>query len=425
VPHNLTLVSVGKLVRQSREGGFAVTEWKSDIPMAVAGFNYGEFKRKQVTDEPTHYDIEAYATTDVPDFLRGAKELMSLTPSAMADSALATAQNSIRLFTIWFGAAPYGRIAITQQPQFNFGQSWPTLVYLPVTAFLDDTQRWALMGRHAFNFAHFIQEVTPHEIAHQWWGHMVGWSSYHDQWLSEGFADFSAGLYLQATEKKPDKYRQYWERSRKAILEKNEYGRSANDAGPLWMGLRLNTERNGRAYNRLVYPKGGYVLHMLRSLMWESKTGDSDFIAMMHDFVQTNLHKTASSETFRAMVQKHMKPIMDVEGNGDIGWFFREWVLGTDIPKYGLEYSLKQDGDAWLLSGKLTQSEVPESFVMRVPVYLEFDNGMMRLGSVRIQGSHTVDAMKALRLPKKPKRVLINVNYDVLASESSSKEVSY
>ena len=67
-------------------------------------------------------------------------------------------------------------------------------MYLPVSAFLDSTQLCRLLGQGAFNFTHFIQEVTPNEVAHQWWGHMVGWSSYHDQWLSEGFADFSAGL---------------------------------------------------------------------------------------------------------------------------------------------------------------------------------------------------------------------------------------
>jgi hypothetical protein len=423
VPRKLTLVGVGKLAREEREDDFAVTEWKTNTPIAVAGFNYGDFKRKQVKDEVAKYQIEAYATTGVPDMLRGAAQQLSLTPSAMADSALAIAQNSIRLFNYWFGEAPYGRIAITQQPQFNFGQSWPTLVYLPISAFFDETQRWELMGEHAFRFGHFIQEVTPHEISHQWWGHMVGWSSYHDQWLSEGFADFSAGLYLQATEKKPDKYRQYWERGRKAILEKNEFGRSANDAGPLWMGLRLNCEKNPGAYNRLVYPKGGYFLHMLRSLMWDPKTGDQDFIAMMHDFVQSNLYKAASSEKFQATVQKHMKPAMDAEGNGSIGWFFREWLFGTAIPKYSFEYSVKQDGGSWLLSGKLTQGDVPDNFVMRVPIYVEFDNGLIRLGSARIRGNMTGEVLKDLKLPKRPKRVLINANHDVLASESISKEM--
>ncbi len=121
---------------------------------------------------------------------------MALTPSSVAQNTLVDAQNSIRVFEHWFGKVPYGRIAITQQPQFNFGQSWPSLVYLPVSAFLDSTQRWLLMGTSAFNFANFVDELTPHEVAHQWWGHAVGWASYHDQWLSEGFADYSAALFL-------------------------------------------------------------------------------------------------------------------------------------------------------------------------------------------------------------------------------------
>ena len=36
-----------------------------------------------------------------------------------------------------------------------------------------------------------------HEVAHQWWGIGVDFASYHDQWLSEGFANFSGLWYLQ------------------------------------------------------------------------------------------------------------------------------------------------------------------------------------------------------------------------------------
>ena len=141
----------------------------------------------------------------------------------------------MRLFQHWFGDAPYGRIAITQQPEFNFGQSWPTLVYLPMSAFLDATQRYELMGQQAFRFASFIQEVTPHEISHQWWGHMVGWASYHDQWLSEGFAEFSAGLFVEATSKAGE-VDKFWDRLRDEIVQKNPFGNSPNDAGPVWLG---------------------------------------------------------------------------------------------------------------------------------------------------------------------------------------------
>jgi hypothetical protein len=173
-PRQYTLVSVGKLVSETRDGSNTVSEWMSEIPLAVAGFNYGDFKKKSISDPQAKYDLEVYTTANVPDVLREFTEGMTLTPSAMAQNALVDAQNSMRVFQKLFGDAPYGRLAVTQQPQFAFGQSWPTLVYLPVSAFLDPTQRWQMMGAQSFKFTEFIDEVTPHEIAHQWWGHMGG-----------------------------------------------------------------------------------------------------------------------------------------------------------------------------------------------------------------------------------------------------------
>ena len=423
VPRQYTLVGVGKLEKEWREDDYMASHWVSEVPLAVAGFNYGLYKKKSVYDNTTHYQIEAYATTETPDYLRLHAPNMNLTPSAMAESAMIDAQNAIRCYSLWFGDAPYGRIAITQQPAFNFGQSWPTLVYLPVSAFLDSTQRWMLMGGSAFRFADFIQEVTPHEVAHQWWGHMVGWASYHDQWLSEGFADFSAGVFLQQTEPKPDKFLKYWERAQEMITAKNNFGNRPNDAGPLWMGIRLDTFKTGGAYRRMIYPKGGFVLHMLRYLMYERDTGDKDFIAMMHDFVATYLNQNASTESFKSVVEKHMKPALDLERNGKMDWFFREWVYGTEIPSYRLEYSLAPEpGGKFLFTAKVTQSGVSSRFVMGVPIYFDFDGHVMRAGSVALLGNMTSSEVK-LRLPKKPKRVLLNANHDVLAAETVVKEM--
>jgi hypothetical protein len=423
VPKQYTLVGVGKLDKEWREGDYAASHWVSDVPMAVAGFNYGLFKKKSVFDEKTHYQIEAYATSETPDYLRRFSTNMSLSPTAMAESAMVDAQNAMRLFTAWFGDAPYGRIAITQQPAFNYGQSWPTLVYLPISAFFDSTQRWMMMGTSAFGFAEFIQEVTPHEVSHQWWGHMVGWASYHDQWLSEGFADFSAGLFLQQTEPKPDKYLKYWERAQETVMAKNRFGIRPNDAGPLWMGIRLNTFKNGGAYSRLVYPKGGFVLHMLRYLMLDRETGDKDFIALMHDFVATYLNRNASTESFQSVVEKHMKPSLDLERNGKMDWFFRQWVYGTEAPSYRMEYSLAPEaGGKFLFTAKVTQSGVSSRFVMAAPIYFDFDGHVVRAGEVALLGNMTSNEIK-LRLPKKPRRVLLNANHDVLAAETVVKEI--
>jgi hypothetical protein len=423
VPRQYTLVGVGKLEKEWREDEYMASHWVSDVPMAVAGFNYGLFKKKSVYDDKTHYQIEAYATSEVPDELRRYARNMTLSPSAMAESAMVDAQNAIRCYQVWFGDAPYGRIAITQQPAFNYGQSWPTLVYLPISAFFDSTQRWMLMGGSAFRFAEFIQEVTPHEVAHQWWGHMVGWASYHDQWLSEGFADFSASVFLQTTEPKSGKFEKYWDRARETILAKNSFGNRPNDAGPLWMGIRLDTFKTGGAYRRLIYPKGGFVLHMLRYLMYDRDTGDKDFIAMMHDFVATYLNRNASTESFKSVVEKHMKAALDLERNGKMDWFFREWVYGTEVPSYRLEYSLAPEpGGKFMFTAKVTQSGVSSRFVMGVPIYFDFDGSVQRAGSVALLGNMTSNEVK-LRLPKRPKRVLLNANHDVLAAETVVKEM--
>jgi hypothetical protein len=422
VPKKFTLVSVGKLESESKEGDSSVSVWKSDVPIAVAGFNYGEFKKRKVTDEKANYELEVYTTQQVPDSLAHFQEQMALTPSAMAQNALVDAQNSMRVYSQMFGPAPYSRLAVTQQPAFTFGQSWPTLVYLPVSAFLDGTQRWSLMGGEAFRFSEFILEVTPHEVAHQWWGHMVGWASYHDQWLSEGFAEFSAGLFLEYTEK-PAEVQKFWDRLHTEITAKNNFGNSPNDAGPIWLGLRLSTPKDPGGYRGMVYPKGAYILQMIRMLMRDDKTGDQDFSAMMKDYVQTHLYKNATSESFLAVVAKHMKPIMDLDGSHNMDWFRREWIYGTDLPKYRLDYSLKPSADGKThLTAKLTQGEVANDFVMRVPIYLDFDGRVIKMGSILIKGNVTTPEIN-VDLPKRPKRVLLCANHDVLAAETIVKEI--
>jgi hypothetical protein len=417
VPRPYVLVSVGTLKKLEREGDFDVSQWVSDVPLAVAGFNYGAFKKKEAKIEKLGYVLEGYAVSDMPDNMRGAAQAIGgMTPVRLLDQTLAQTDVAMRIYDQYFGHPPYGRIAITQQPEFNFGQSWPGLVYLPISAFLDSTQRYQLLGGNNKGFTDFIQEVTPHEVSHQWWGHMVGWASYRDQWLSEGFADFSAGLFLQLTEQKPDKYVKYLETDRDEILAKNKFGMSANEAGPLCMGLRLDTERTAGAYRRLIYAKGGYVLHMLRSMMWDSKTNDEKFIQMMHDFVATYLYKSASTADFQAVVEKHMTPTMDLAKNGKMDWFFNEWVYGTDVPRYKFDYTLVPEADGKVrLKASLTQSEVSSSFLMPVPIYMELDAGRVaRLGTVVMKGSSTNSNLE-LVLPVKPKRVMINQNFDVLA----------
>ena len=419
VPKFYKVISVGTLKQDSIEQNVAVTHWVTSLPVAVAGFNYGQYTKVEMPDDITHYKISGYYLSELPSNLRGFSALQSMAPHKMTNYALEQTRAQLQLCTIYFGRSPYDEIYITEQPNFNFGQSWPTLVYLPISAYTDSTQRWMMFGHIDEKFTGFVQEVTPHEVAHQWWGHAVGWASYHDQWLSEGFAEFSAGLFLQqgvAGDWKKD-YIEFWERLRKRLLEKNNWGFSANDAGPLWMGLRLISPKTESAYQNLTYPKGAYVLQMLRSIMYDAddnnKDKDKDFVAMMHEFVESHRDRPASTESFKAIVEKHMNKQMDLARNGSMDWFFDEWVYGTQVPKYHFEYQLSPAaGGKTNLHMTITQSEVDEHFAMLVPVFVDFGKGWARIGQTSLIGNST--RTYDVPLPAQPKKVALNAYKDIL-----------
>ena len=52
-------------------------------------------------------------------------------------------------------------------------------------------------GNDPAAFSGIPEYFLAHEIAHQWWGGAVGWKNYHEQWISEGFAQYFAALYAQ------------------------------------------------------------------------------------------------------------------------------------------------------------------------------------------------------------------------------------
>jgi hypothetical protein len=422
VPPSNVLISVGKLEDQSKEAGFAVSHWVTPVPVAVAGFNYGQYKKIDYPDNITHYNLSGYYLSELPSSLQPYSHsafLSAMSPTAMTKYALDQTRAQMQLCTLFFGKAPYDSVNVTEQPNFNFGQSWPGLVYLPISAYIDSTQRWMLFGQIDTKFTGFVQEVTPHEVAHQWFGHGVGWASYHDQWLSEGFAEFAAGLFLQQAvgPKWQKDYIDFWERQRVRILEKNNFGVSPNDAGPLWLGLRLISPRSPQAYQGVTYSKGAYVLLMLRSLMYgDHATGDKHeqaFIDMMHDFMDSHRDAPASTESFKAIVEKHMTKQMDIQQNGRLDWFFDEWVYGTQVPRYKFAYEFKAgDGGKIKIHAVITQSEVDDHFAMFVPVFADFGNGMVRLGAVGIAGNstRTVDFI----LERQPKKVALNAYKDIL-----------
>jgi Peptidase family M1 domain len=445
-PKAYQVVSVGEPAGDTVNGDQRVMTFKATEPIRVAGFNVGKFRKISKSDKDTGLTVDVYTNPGTPDIIReinaaleseqgegldghgvltltgrpdmvGGPHHISLDTNGLAESAMADAINTSRVANAYFGLMPLKHVSITQQTQFDFGQSWPGLVYLPFMAVLSSTMRanFGLAGASGF-----LDEVGPHEMAHQWWGHSVGWATYHDEWLSEGFADFTASLVLQQTGGMR-KYNDFWETARKYIVTKPPRAFVDNqEAGPIAQGFRLATWRNPSAYQALVYNKGAYVLHMLRLMMQDrsnKENPDAPFIALMSDFVRTYNGKNASTADFKAMVEKHMTPNLNATGNGKMDWYFNEWVYGTAIPKYTSSFDIKPGSEGkFHVSGSIVQAEVPEDFRALVGVYVEFDKGQVfKIAQIPMMGNATRPLDFEVRLPKKPNKIVLNAMHDVLA----------
>jgi hypothetical protein len=278
VPKPLQLIATGTKVNEGNDGKTTITEWKTESPLPVVGFTLGDFQQKEATvaaGSQVVLTIDAYANRLPPDFLSNLEgdALGNIQPAAMLPIELSQGQTAAQVYTNFFGQIPFSHIALTGQPDCGFGQSWPMLAYLPVCGFLDVTQRHTLGADEGD--PQYWRVVTPHEVAHQWWGSTVGFRGYRDQWMSEGFADASAALYLLLTRPKPDDYLDFWKSERKLLTDKNEYGFRAIDVGPVTMGTRLTSPKAGwNVYEDLVYPKGAFILHMIQMMMWTPREGD-------------------------------------------------------------------------------------------------------------------------------------------------------
>lgn len=433
IPKGMKIAATGSLVSESNQGGQNVSIWKSDMPQSVAGFSLGRFRSEEA--KLTDFLVEAYVNEEVPDDVQTLlsqgtlpdREHNSDAPTAalgtmstvpLMKKALAEAELSEQLYQGYFGATPFRRLSVTQQTACGYGQSWPELVWLPMCYFYDDTVRHQL-GLDWRDFGYW-KSVTAHEVAHQWWGHTVGFSSYRDQWMSEGFAEMSASLYIQLVEKNPKKFIDFWNDQRTLLLERNNVGFRAIDAGPLTMGYRASNDRTGfDITQRLIYPKGAYILHMLRMMMWNTHTGDQNFKDLMHDFVKTYSGSSATTEDFKAMVEKHLTPDMQRIAGGKMDWFFDEYVYGTALPTYKLESSFDKNGDGEVvLSMKLTQSGVDDRFRMLVPVYFELADGRIALlGRLTMAGTTSQEGKVPIKgIKDLPRRALLNYYDDVLAA---------
>ena len=170
-------------------------------------------------------------------------------------------------------------------------------------------------------FSNYSDFFIAHELAHQWWGQAVGWRNYHEQWLSESFAQYFAALYAQ--HQKGD------ETFVSMLRQLRKWGIDSSDQGPISLGYRLGHIRGeSRVFRALVYNKGAAVLHMLRRLV-----GDDEFFRGLRRFYRESRFRKVGTDDFRLAMER--------ETGQSLERFFQQWIYGSTIPRVKVGYRVE------------------------------------------------------------------------------------
>ncbi len=402
-PKAYEFVSIGRKVRERTEGDYLLTHWVQDLPVRYASFNYGKFKIYElehpgVPPVALYYleDSDKQFTADLNRLLARFEDTdFLLLGSKTKENICADLVNSLNFFQTIYGDCPFPRVAAAEIWS-SLGIGLPGLVYLSWGTFFDEGG----VPETEFDQVSF----RAHEVSHQWWGNAIGCDTYHDSWLSEGFAEYSGAWFAQMSMKNNEAFFEELEDWRKDIMGKGYKWSEGSKAGPIWLGSRLNSSKS-RDYSVLVYKKGAYVLHMLRNIMMDfDRRSDDRFKEMMRDFAETYRGKNACTEDFKEIVEKHMGEDMD--------WFFDQWVYGVDIPTYIFSYDVEQVADKYVVTCEITQENVPKDFKMWVPVLLDFGGDMYAVLRLWVDKPH--NRYELPRAPLEPRQVILNPFHAVL-----------
>jgi hypothetical protein len=428
-PQRLKLVATGKQLDQKEEGDHHLGHWRSEVPIPVAGFNLGDYVMG--TADAGTVKVDVYANRQVEQAIAERIRRTAITsplpalpgpgqrsnvqsttvfvpdlppsPAATLKDLSGALADAVRFYERLNGPLPYERVAVSQISG-TFGQGWPGLVYLSTLSFLTPTAQ-RRVGVSARVQEHFTEIVPYHEVAHQWWGNLVVWENYRDQWIQEGMANYQALLYAESRKPQEHPLAEWLERYRKDLLSK-EPGRDStvDEAGPIVLGYRLRSSKNPAGYDRVVYEKGAWVFHMLRMMLRDpaAKNPDDRFSRMLRSLLESHRFRAVTTDDLQHAVEAVMTPSMALEGDRSMDWFFDQWVRGTGIPQYAVEFSVKPQGTGFVVRGTLKQNGVPDSFLAPVPLYAARAGGKpVLLGTVIASGRETSFRFVTQVAPKK------------------------
>jgi hypothetical protein len=444
-PQEWTLVATGKSAPISAEraasqvAGQQVSRWVSERSIPVAGFNLGKYRI--ATEKVGNVTVEVYAARGVEkDFpkarievigrnpadpgLRPPETIIPSNPSPIQNEGVVAeaGARAIQYFSERFGPYPYSHLALTQMPGRD-SQGWPGLVFLSSFAFLTDHEREQL--RFPLYRILLQQSIPAHETAHQWWGDLVTWNSYRDQWFSEGLANYCALMMLQ--ERNPAGFRAVMEKYRTDLVEKNKDGMSPAEAGPVTLGTRLLSSRSPDAYEAVSYGRSTWLFHMLRTMLNDAaaqekgrggsgaKTTPDPFVAALRKVRDRYEGKAISTRELMDVFAEDLPQALRYEHKNSLDWFLDGWINGVTLPKLELKgVKLLPKGSGMIATGTILQKDAPQDLVTSVPVYAVVPGKQPELlGRVFADGDESTFRLPA---PAGTRKIVLDPNETILTA---------
>ncbi|HRH42929.1 MAG TPA: M1 family metallopeptidase [Pyrinomonadaceae bacterium] len=301
---------------------------------------------------------------------------------SFAEQGFSPAAPSVLTFSNLIAPYPYGKLAlIIGATKFGGMENANTIVFTPN---LFQNFVAAKPRGQRYNVPQGVEEVIAHEIAHQWFGDSVTEATWADLWLSEGFATYFAGLFLENNEGK-DRFRLYMRDKAKSYFEYEKKNRTPIHDTKTEKLFDLLTPNN--------YEKGGWVLHMMRGML-----GDKAFFDGLKSYYNEHKESTATTEDLRIALER--------SSGKDLKNFFERWIYQAGHPVY--QATWKQTGKS-TLEITLKQTQEDEAFLQPVTIEIITNNGSQRV-IMTPTGKETVAKFKSA----KPKKIVIDPDEIIL-----------
>ena len=438
-PLEWTLVAVGKRTEQRTEGDRQVSHWVTERKVPVAGFNLGKYSR--TVAHVAGVDLETYATPSVekgllaaetaplpmPPSIRGPQPLpeapgllsRSIAPSPSRNLQMVSneAGRALDFYSQHFGPYPYSRLMLTQIPGTT-SQGWPGLIFLSSYAFLSPAELEQFEHDPVERVE--VQQLVAHETAHQWWGDLVTFTGYRDQWVMEALANYSSMMLLES--KNPVEFRKLMQKYRDRLLLKGADGEQLMDAGPVTLGLRLSSSKFPNAYDAISYGRGTWLFHMLRTMLRDAelttsgsrpKGGEEPFLRALREVRTQYEGKPLTTAQLLAIFEAQLPKPLWYEGRKSLDWFFESWLSGTAVPSVELrDVKIADKAGTAMVTGTIVQGNAPEALVTSVPLYAVVGSKPVYLRRVFADGTETTFRMA---VPAGTRKILLDPEQTLLS----------